>query len=190
MARPGRKEQILEAAVNLFSTKGYHGTTVRDIADSSGILSGSLYAHINSKEDLLFAIVDRAADQFLGALAPIAAEPGPAAERLEAAMVAHIRVVAHSLPAATIFLHEWKALDHERRHLILAKRSEYEALLGKIIRDGVESGEFRAADEKFARLLFLSAGNWLYEWYNPDGQLGPDEIARRFTELMLHGLTR
>lgn len=178
----------MEAAAALFARKGYHGTTVRDIADESGMLSGSLYAHINSKEDLLFEIVDRVADQFLTAVEPIVNSEGRADARLEAAMAAHTRVVAGSIQTATIFLHEWHALDPERRGLIQAKRNRYEALLAEIIDQGVRSGEFRPVDAKFARLLVLSAVNWLYEWYKPDGPLGPDEVAHKFAELILRGL--
>jgi TetR/AcrR family transcriptional regulator, cholesterol catabolism regulator len=188
MPRAGRKENVLEAAVALFSHKGYHGTTVRDIAEESGMLSGSLYAHITSKEDLLFEITRRAANQFMDALEPIVAGPGSAAGKLQAAIAAHLRVVAGSLEAATIFLHEWKALAPERRVVIAERRTAYERLLGQIIRQGVESGEFRPVDEKFARLLVLSAVNWLYEWYDPAGPLGPDEVADRFATLIFGGL--
>jgi AcrR family transcriptional regulator len=188
MPRPGRKENVLEAAVSLFSRKGYHGTTVRDIAEESGMLSGSLYAHITSKEDLLFEITCRASDQFMAAVEPIASARAPAPVRLREAMAAHLRVVAGSLEAATIFLHEWKALSPERRAIIAERRKAYERLLARIIRDGVESGEFRRVDEKFARLLLLSAVNWLYEWYDPAGALGPDEVADRFADLILGGL--
>jgi len=188
MARPGRREHVLEAAITLFSRQGYHATTVRDIARSSGMLSGSLYAHMSGKEDLLFEIVDRAADQFLQAAAPIAGGPGSAAEKLRAAMRAHVRVVAGSLEAATVFLHEWKALSGERREIIAAKRQGYEDLLGSIIRQGVETGEFRPVDGKFARLLVLSAVNWLYEWYDPSGPLMPEAVADKFADIILDGL--
>lgn len=188
--RPGRKENVLEAAVTLFSRKGYHGTTVRDIAEESGMLSGSLYAHISSKEDLLFAIVDKAAGEFLAAIEAVASDPGSAAHKLRAAMVAHLRVVAQSLDAATIFLHEWKALSPDRRAIIAQKRRAYERGLARIIREGVASGEFRPVDEKFARLLILSAVNWLYAWYDPAGPLSPEQVADRFAELLLSGLMR
>lgn len=188
MPRPGRKGNVMEAAVSLFSRKGYHGTTVRDIAVESGMLSGSLYAHISSKEDLLFDIVLRAADQFMGALQPIVDRPGSASEKLRAAMAAHLRVVSNSLEAATVFMHEWKALSEERRAVIAEKRNAYEDLLARIIRQGIESGEFRQVDEKFARLLVLSAVNWLYEWYNPAGPLGPEAVADKFAILLLQGL--
>jgi AcrR family transcriptional regulator len=190
MARPGRKENVLEAAVTLFSRKGYHGTTVRDIAVESGMLSGSLYAHISSKEDLLYEVVLRAADQFMTAVQPIAESSLTPSEKLRQAMAAHLRVVASSLDAATVFMHEWKALSDERRAQVAERRNAYEQLFAGIIREGITSGEFREVDEKFARLLIMSAVNWLYEWYNPDGPLGPDEVANKFADLLLKGFQR
>jgi AcrR family transcriptional regulator len=190
MPRPGRRDQVVEAAVMLFSRKGYHGTTVRDIAIASGMLSGSLYAHVTSKEDLLYEIVSTAAQQFLAALAPIVAGEGSATMKLRAAMVAHVNVVAGSQMGATVFLHEWKALSEPRLSEISAQRQAYESLLGEIIRQGMASGEFRVLDEKFARLLVLSAVNWLYEWYNRDGPLGPDAVADKYADLLLQGFMR
>lgn len=187
MPRPGRKESMLEAAVTLFGQKGYHGTTVRDIAAESGMLSGSLYAHIQGKEDLLFQVVERAAERFMAAVEPIAFGPGPASDKLKRAMAAHIGVVADSRDAATVFLQEWKALSPERRAAIGARRDRYEALYAHIIREGVATGEFRPLDERFARLAVLSVLNWLDEWYTPAGPLGPDAIAETFAGLFLEG---
>jgi AcrR family transcriptional regulator len=189
MPRQGRKDEVLAAAIVLFSRKGYNGTTVRDIAVESGMLSGSLYAHFDSKEDLLFAIVLRAADQFINGIGPIVAGDLPAAAKLRAAMRSHLRVMAESRAAAAIYLHEWKALTGERRTIIAEKRNAYEDGLAAIIRQGVATGEFGAVDAKFARLLVLSAVNWLYQWYDPAGPLGPDAVADKFADLLLHGLT-
>jgi len=188
MPRPTRKAAILDAAVDLFANKGYHATTVRDIAGGSGMLSGSLYAHIESKEDLLFEIVASAAEQFTAAVAPIVGGPGAAADKLRRAMAAHVRVVAADLSAATVFLHEWRALSPERQAAAAALRDRYEALLGDIITQGVVSGEFRPVDQKFARLLVLSAVNWLYMWYRPGGELAPEAVAERLAVLILQGL--
>lgn len=190
MPRPGRKANLLESAVALFSRKGYHGTTVRDIAEDTGMLSGSLYAHISSKEDLLFEIVIRAADQFQQAVEPIADGPGTSEQKLRQAMRAHVRVVAASVEAATVFMHEWKALSPDRRAVVAERRNEYERLLARIIRQGVESGEFRQLDEKFARLLVLSAVNFLYEWYDPNGPLKPDAVADKYADLILQSFMR
>jgi TetR/AcrR family transcriptional regulator, cholesterol catabolism regulator len=187
MPRAGRKEHVLEAAVALFSRKGYHGTTVREIGEEAGMLSGSLYAHMSGKEDLLWEIVLRAAEQFLGAVQPIVDGPGSASEKLRQAMRAHLRVVAGNIAAAAVFTNEWEALSPERQAVYLERRNAYEHLLAAIIRQGMASGEFRPMDEKFARLLVLSAVNWLYAWYKPDGPLGPETVADKFADLLLGG---
>jgi AcrR family transcriptional regulator len=190
MPRPGRKDDVVAAAITLFSRKGYHSTTVRDIAEESGMLSGSLYAHIASKEELLYQIVLQAAERFMAGITPIVSGPGTAAAKLRAAMGAHLQVMAGDRDAAAIFLHEWKALTGDRRALVAARRREYERQFAAIIGQGIAGGEFRAVEEKFARLLVLSAVNWLYEWYDPAGPLGPDELAGKFADLILQGLAK
>lgn len=189
MPKVGRKEEILAHACNLFSVKGYHGTTIRDISERSGILSGSLYAHIRSKEDLLFDITNRGADAFLEAITPIVEGEDSAIEKLRKALIAHIRVVAHHLDAATVFFHEWKALSNDRRAIIQSKRDTYESMWNRLLEEGVRQGELSCRDLKFARLLILSAGNWLYQWYRPDGGMSPEQIAERFMEVILCGIS-
>lgn len=188
MKRGERRQQILLTAGSLFSQKGYHGTTIRDIADSTGLLSGSLYAHITSKEDLLFELVDQAAEEFLAALTPIVEGDGSAQAKLTAAMAAHIRVIADHLSHATCFFHEWRNLSPERQALIQAKRDHYQGLLTRLVHEGIQSGEFSPVDERYATTLVLSAVNWTYQWYNPQGPLTPEAVAQRFATLILAGL--
>jgi AcrR family transcriptional regulator len=187
MARVGRREEILKIACRLFSQKGYHGTTIRDISEACGILSGSLYAHINTKEDLLYEITDRGAEAFLASLKPIVECEAPATEKLSRAVRAHLTVIEANLEAATVFFHEWKALTGDRFRQIQAKRDQYEALWMRILEQGVQTGEFKKLDIKFARLLVLSVGNWVYQWYRPEGGLRAEEIADRFVEMILTG---
>jgi AcrR family transcriptional regulator len=184
----GRRQAIVGAAAALFSDRGYHGTSVRDIAEESGILAGSLYTHIRSKEDLLFEIVARAGQQFVHGLEPIALGPGTPVQKLREGMRAHVRVVAGSIDEAKVFLHEWKALDGDRREEVRRLRNRYEALWNDIIEEGIREEAFRSDDPRFARLLILSAANWIYHWYDPAGPLRPDEVADRLTETTLQGL--
>ncbi|SFT01516.1 TetR/AcrR family transcriptional regulator [Marininema halotolerans] len=188
MPKVARKEKILEKASGLFRNKGYHGTTIRDISEASGILSGSLYAHIRSKEDLLFEITDRGAEHFLQSVRPIIEGEGDAITKLRKAMVAHVQVITDHLEAATVFFHEWKSLTDERRHMIQTKRDEYEGLWAQLLVEGMNEGCFRKVDEKFARLLILSAMNGLYQWYQPDGEQTPIEVAERYASILLAGL--
>jgi AcrR family transcriptional regulator len=181
--RATRKDQILEHAARLFSERGYQGTSMRDIGEATGLLAGSLYAHISSKEDLLYQIVLEAARQFLGRVEALRAEILAPEERLRRAMRAHVGVVADGREHAQVFHHEWNALTGRRRAEVLRLRDRYERLWDEIVRElpGV-------ADPKFARLLVLSAANWTYTWYRPDGPLLPEEVADRFTDLLLRGL--
>lgn len=185
-----RKEQIYSTARSLFSERGYHATTVRDIARELNLQGGSLYAHILSKEDVLWEIVNRAADQFLASVEPIVASNLPPSQKLRAMIRAHIGVVAADLADATIFLHEWKFLGEERRQSVAARRNQYESLYRRVVEDGIHSGDFAPANPKMAALLVLSAVNWLPQWYNPGGPLSPDEVADVFSELVLRGLER
>ena len=180
---PARRDQILEVAARLFGRRGYHATSMRDIGEAAGMLAGSLYAHISSKEDLLFEIVLRAANRFLDELTAIVATDASPEERLRRAMRAHVAVVASNVDASWAFHHEWKALSGERLEEIRGLRRRYERLWDQIVRDLPG-----AADPRFARLLVLSAANWTYTWYRPDGPLSPDEVADRFTDLLLAGL--
>ena len=177
-----RRDEILRRAAELFGRRGYHATTMRDIADTIGIRAPSLYAHIHTKEDLLHEIVIAAAAQFLEALEEVAASDAPAPQKLREAMRAHIRVVADNLDGARVFHHEWRALSSPRREEIEALRDRYEDLWDGLLR------ELRPVGWRFARLLALSAANWTYVWYDPAGPLSPEQVADHFTHLLLDGL--
>ncbi len=183
-----RKQQIYSTARSLFHERGYQATTVRDIAGRLNMQAGSLYAHIDSKEDVLWEIVNKAADQFLGAAEPVVSSDLRPADKLRTLVRAHVRVVADNLAESTIFLHEWKYLGAERRRSVAERRRRYEQLLRQVIEQGIKSGDFTPTDPKMATLLVLSAVNWLPQWYNPSGPLSPEEIADSFCEIVLAGI--
>ncbi len=188
MSPTSRVEEIWDTAERLFSQYGYHATTMRRIASELGLEGGSLYAHIDSKEDILRAVVRRIGDQFLETLEPIANSDAPPIDKLRNAIRAHIRLVADNLDAATVYFHEWKFLSPSHRTSVLERRDAYEQMFRRIIAEGVEAGVFRDVDPKFAGILVLSVGNWLYHWYHPDGPLSPEQIADMFTDMILDGL--
>lgn len=185
-----RRSDVLEAAEKLFSARGYEATSVRDIADVLHIQPGSLYTHIDTKEDLLWEILTRAADRFFEAVRPIAESKLVTVEKLKRAIAAHVAVVTRSASAAGIFTTEWRHLGDERRTMFAARRDEYERMFRKMVHDAIREGVFSDVDEKFATLLILSSLNWIYQWYRPDGAMTPEEIARRITDLLFNGLRR
>lgn len=184
-----RRAELVEAAARLFSERGYHGTSMKHLGDELGLLKGSLYAHIGSKQELLHEVVEEGAGRFLERGRAALDLDGDATERLEAFLVGHIETATEHLNAATVFLNEWRYLNDDLRADVQAKRDTYEGFVRTIIAGGIESGEFRDdADVDMAARLVLSAGNWVYAWYREGGSLSATEIGRRYTELLVRGL--
>jgi AcrR family transcriptional regulator len=186
----GRRSEVLGVAERLFAQKGYEATSVRDIADAMALKAGSLYAHIDTKEDLLWEILGEAADRFFEAVAPIAGSNLVTVEKLKRSIASHVAVITNSASAAGIYMTEWRHLSEPRRSQFAARRDEYERMFRRMVHDAIREGVFGDVDEKFATLLILSSINWIYQWYRPDGAMTPDEIARRITDLLFNGLRR
>ena len=181
-----RREELARLAARLFAQKGYHGTSIGDIADALGVQKGSLYSHIASKEDLLYETMRDGAAAFHGALDAIPEEL-PATEKIRLALRGHLRVVAEQLDVATVFVQEWRYLEGPRREEIVAERRRYEERIRDLFREGRELSELRAdLDESVAALLLLSAANWAYTWLQPGRNT--DELADRFYALLVDGM--
>src|SRR3954470_20988569 len=151
-----------------------------------GVQKGSLYAHIESKQDLLHEAMREGADAFHGGLDAIS-EDLPVVERIRRALRSHLRVVGDQLEVATVFVREWRYLEGERRDEILSERRRYEDRVRALFAEGRELGELRTdLDDATAALLTLSAANWAYTWL----QSGRDtnELADRFYALLIDGM--
>jgi TetR/AcrR family transcriptional regulator, cholesterol catabolism regulator len=181
-----RKEELSRQAARLFAAKGYHGTSIGDLADSMGVQKGSLYAHIEGKGDLLYETMRDGAAAFHGALDSVP-EDAPPAEKVRLAFRAHLRVVAEQLEVATVFVQEWKYLEGGRLEEVVSERRRYEERIRELFREGRDLGELRAdLDVSAAALLFLSAANWAYTWLAPGADT--DALADRFYALFLDGI--
>jgi AcrR family transcriptional regulator len=186
-----RRREIDEVASELFHANGYAATSIRDIARALDIQGASLYAHVASKEDLLWAIVDRAATAFEGAAERALAETegADAVERLAALVEAHVEVVTADPERSSVFVTEWRHLSGGRRAEIAGRRDAYEARFRATIADGVAVGAFRATDPAIAATFILTALNGIATWFRPDGRLSPDRIADHYVELALRSLS-
>src|SRR6266481_143951 len=181
-----RRAELTRAAARLFAEKGYHGTSVNDLAEALGVQKGSLYSHIDSKADLLWEVAREGSDAFHAALDAVP-EDGAVLDRIEAALRAHLRVVAEQLDVATVFIREWRYLEGERRQMFVAERRRYEERVRALFREGRELGQLRTdLDDATAALLMLSAANWAYTWLRPGADT--DALADRFTALLLDGM--
>jgi AcrR family transcriptional regulator len=184
-----RRRQIENAASELFRERGYSATSVRDIARALDIQGASLYAHVASKEEMLWSIVDRAADRFDAVVTPIATDAAldPPA-RLRRMVHAHVAVVTADQGSAIVFLDEWRYLSPERRFSIARRRDAYEARFRAVIADGIARGDFTAGDPILGAAFSLSALNGMSAWYRPDGRLTADAIADAYADMILGAL--
>jgi AcrR family transcriptional regulator len=181
-----RRNELTRQAARLFAEKGYHGTSIGDLAEAMGVQKGSLYAHIDSKADLLWEVARDGAAAFHTALDDVD-DASPATEKIRLALRAHLRVVAEQLDVATVFIREWRYLEGERRVEFVAERRRYEERFRALFREGRELGGLRTdLDDATATLLALSAANWAYTWIRPDTDT--DALADRFFDVLLDGM--
>jgi TetR/AcrR family transcriptional regulator, cholesterol catabolism regulator len=183
-------ELIEQEAVRLFSERSYPVIGMRDIGDAVGLLPGSLYVHISSKEDLLLRIVERGIQNYLDEIGAVAATEEPAADRLRAAIMAHFRVLARTLDQTRVAFQQWTYLGADRQPAVVAMRQRYEDLFVGIVRDGIDSGEFRPV--RNLRVSVLAIIGMLVAapaWYKPNGELGPEEVGAEYADVALAGMT-
>lgn len=194
MVEVSRRQAIEDVASDLFRERGYAATSIRDIARALSVQGASLYAHVTSKEDVLWAIVDRAATRFERAAAVAEAEaaerrPGDPAEALAALVRSHIGVLTEHVAETGVFVHEWRALGPDRRAAILARRDAYQARFRRRIDDGISIGAFAMTDPSIAASTILSAINGVATWYDPRGRLPAGRIEDHLVDLSLRMLS-
>ena len=148
---------------------------------------GSLYAHIEGKQELLYETMRDGAAAFHAGLDGLP-ERVPATETSRLALRAHLALVRDQLDVATVFVQEWRYLEGGRRDEIVAERRRYEERIRALFREGREQSEFRTdLDEQVAALLFLSAANWAYTWLRAGSDT--DAVADRFYALLIDGMS-
>ena len=181
-----RRSELAREAARLFAERGYHGTSIGDLAEAMGVQKASLYHHIASKQELLYATMREGADAFHGALDAIP-DRLSAGEKIRLALRGHLAVVADQLDVATVFTREWRYLEGERREEIVAERRRYEERFRALFREGRERGELRTdLDDGAAALLVLSALNWAYTWLAAGRDTG--DLADRFHAILVDGV--
>jgi AcrR family transcriptional regulator len=182
------RDRLSVEAARLFAERGYHGTSIGDLADALGIRKASVYSHIKGKEDLLVEIALAGARAFHTALDAVPEDVG-AEERLRLALRAHLSVVAGQLDVATVWLQEWRFLADPARQTFLTERRRYERRIRTLFEDAVKAGVLRSdLDVKRAVLVFFSIANWAYTWMTTRTPV--DHEADAFWSLLVEGMAR
>jgi TetR/AcrR family transcriptional regulator len=185
--RDRRRKEILHAALRAFREKGYHGTTLDDIAERFGVRKTALYYYFPDKEAILYACHQESLAELDRILAGTRALE-TAGARLAYVIREHVRVMTETLEGSPLAF-EVTALSPERQRDVIAGRDRYEKALRRIIAQGVADHEFRQLNPKIAVFAILGSINWISRWYRPEGALHADELGREFAEHLVGGLT-
>jgi len=185
--RQRRRVEILHAALRAFRERGYHGTTLDDMAEQLGIRKTALYHYFPDKEAILYACHRESLAELSRILAGARALESPP-ERLAYVIREHVRVMTDTLEGSPLAF-EVTALAPDHQQEVIAARDKYERALRRMLQDGVAAGDFRPTNPKTAVFAILGAINWIARWYRPDGALQADELGAEFAEHLLGGLT-
>jgi len=184
-----RRDEIVAAAARIFHQKGYEATSIQEVAEAVGMLKGSLYYYIDAKEDLLFAVIEKAHQLGNDGMASSVEEGGDALAQLRNTITAHVRNNLENLTEIGVFFQDFRSLGQERRAAIVEERDSYERFVRGIIERGQADGTIDASiDPKLTTMALLGMMNWVYQWYRPDGPKEPQEIAEIFADVALKGI--
>jgi AcrR family transcriptional regulator len=179
------EQQVRRAAVALFASRGFHATGIRQLADTAGITSSTLYHYMGTKEDLLFAIVQDSSRRLIEAaqrLADLALAP----DAMICALVQmHVTVHATHRDETAVVDNELRHLDPERRRQAVQLRDTYERYWKRAISAGVQGGVFSVHNQRLARLGILQMCSGVAEWYSPKGELAPPELGQAHAHMAL-----
>jgi AcrR family transcriptional regulator len=180
---------IVETATELFARKGFGATSLDDIAEQLGATKGALYYHIKNKEEILrliYLTVLNVSEEPLRQIVEAALSPN---EKLGQAIIHHTAVAANRSPAMTVFYREQHHLSGPFAKEIILRKKAYERYFEQIVQEGQAAGVFaHDLDPKIATFGLLGMCNWLSQWYQPDGQYSPQQIAEMFVTMVGRGL--
>jgi AcrR family transcriptional regulator len=184
-----RWQEVLEAAAAVFHEKGYQAARIEDIAARVGILKGSLYYYITSKEDLLFEILQDVHQQGLRNLERIDAAPGTPLQKIRAFVTVHVTHNAENLVKMAVFFHDFRSLSPDKSEIIVAERDLYDQHLRKLIASAQGDGSVCPdLDPKLTSIEILGMMNWIYHWYRPGGNLSVSALADSMADFVVAGI--
>jgi AcrR family transcriptional regulator len=189
---PGEsRRDILRAAARLFQERGYDATSMQDIAGALNFSKAALYHHFESKEAILFQIMNYGMDIFEEKVLHAAASIADPEQRLRACIRLHIELVLGGRDREiTVILHENRTLPAEAGRHINARKKRYVVYLGDLIATVHTHRSLArpAVEPQVAAFALLGMINWMYQWYRPEGALSQNEIVRQFTDLFFRGV--
>src|SRR4030066_120064 len=178
-----RREEIIKAAARIFAAKGYHGTTLDEIAREIGVSKPALYYHIKNKEEILKEIVGRIMEP-METVARVGRSGIPPQQRIAQMIRMLVQFAAERQENTLIALELNKILPTRSREALKKRRKDVEEVLIETLDEGIKKGDFKTGNSKMYAFAILAAANSLYRWYDPHGNLPHGQIAEQFIRLL------
>ena len=184
------REDILEAAAQVFRQKGFHGASMNDIAEATSLKKASLYHHVASKQEILFELLDRALQLLLEQISSITSQNISADKKLRLMIQEYLQILVENIDLASVLLFEHRSLDRRQHARHVPNRDKFELLWKDVLMEGGQAKLFKCDNPALATRALLGQLNWTITWYRPGGPLTIEEIANAYSELLLNGLLK
>lgn len=184
------RDDILDAAAQVFRQKGFHGASMSDIADALDVQKASLYHHVKSKQEILLALLDRALVMLIEHIGEISSQPLPADEKLRQMIHAYLKALTDNPDLTSVLLFEHRSLDKKSHARHVPRRDMFEELWRDVFNEGVREKVFNCKDTDMAVRALMGVMNWTLTWYRPEGERSIEEISNQYADLFFKGLLK
>lgn len=184
------RDDILDAAAQVFRQKGFHGASMSAIADAVNLQKASLYHHVTSKQEILLALLDRALVMLIDYIGGIASQPLPADEKLRLMIRGYLKSLADNPDLTSVLLFEHRSLDKKSHTRHVPQRDAFEAIWRDVLNEGVRTKVFDLKDTGLAARALMGVMNWTLTWYRPEGEKSIEQIADEYSDFMLKGMLK
>ena len=184
------RDDILDAAAQVFREKGFHGASMSAIADAVNLQKASLYHHVTSKQEILLALLDRALVMLIDYIGEIASQPVPADEKLRLMIRGYLKSLAENPDLTSVLLFEHRSLDKKSHARHVPQRDAFEAIWRDVLNEGVRTKVFDLKDTGLAARALMGVMNWTLTWYHPERGKSIEQIADEYSDFMLKGMLK
>jgi len=185
--RATKREAVLRTAARMFNEKGFHATSLDEVAERLHITKPTLYYYVKNKDEILFECVSIGLQMLQDAIEAERDRGGRAVDQLAAAMRSYVEIVTQDYGMCIIRVGE-DPLPPENQRALRSFKARLDAHFRELVRLGIEEGSIRPCDPKIAAFTLAGALSWIGRWYRPEGPLAPEEIARQCIDLLTSGM--
>ncbi|GJQ35779.1 MAG: TetR family transcriptional regulator [Anaerolineaceae bacterium] len=184
------RDDVLDAAAQVFRQKGFHGASMSDIAAAVNVQKASLYHHVSSKQEILLELLERALQILTVRISTVAEQNDPADKKLRQMIRVYLQLLAENADLSSVLLFEHRSLDKKSHTRHVPQRDKFEALWRGVLNEGLRAKVFDMKDIGLTVRALMGVMNWTLTWYHPGGGKTIDQIADEYADLILNGLLK